>query len=162
MKIEYENRTYEFDIIRLSVGECEEIEKFCSARGMGEWTLQLATANTKAIQALWWVIRRHAGEDAGPVGRRDPGFLPLALNNAYSTATEVQAAEEAAAKKAAEEAEEAKPDPTPPARSSPAPAATSPSTRRSTSSTPKRGIERSSVPSWRLTSGWPGPSPKGR
>jgi len=124
MKIDYEGRTYEFDITRLSVSECEEVEKFCSARGMGDWTLQLAVANTKALQALWWVIRRHAGEDPGPVARRDPGFLPLALNNAYSDATQAQAEAEEAAKKAAEEAQEAKPDPTPPARSSPAPAGT--------------------------------------
>ena len=43
---------------------------------------------------LWWVIRRHAGEDPGPIARRDPGLLPVALNNAYGTALQVERAEE--------------------------------------------------------------------
>lgn len=121
MKIGYEGRGYEFDITRLNVAECEEIEKFCSARGLGEWSNQLAVANTKALQALWWAMRRQAGEDPGPIARRDPGFLPVALNEGYVAA---QVAEEEAAAKAAAEAAEAGPDPTPAAPSSPAPAAT--------------------------------------
>jgi hypothetical protein len=82
LKITYEGRVYEFDFSRLTVDECEEIEKFCGAKGLGDWSNQLTAANTRALQAAWWAIRRHAGEDPGPVARRDPGFYPLALNEA--------------------------------------------------------------------------------
>lgn len=122
MKIEYGGKVYDFELTQLSVEECEAIEKFCGARGLGDWSNQLTAANTKALQALWWVIRRQAGEDPGPVARRDPALLPVRLNNAYVDAERA----ELEAKVAAAEAEaDAGPDPTrPSAASSPAPAAT--------------------------------------
>jgi hypothetical protein len=118
VKIEYEGRAFDFDILRLTTEECEAIEKFTGARGMGDWNNQLAVANTKAFQALWWAMRRHAGENPGPVAVRDPALLPLLLNNAYGTALEAELA-------AQEAAQEEEPDPTrPPAASSPASAGT--------------------------------------
>jgi len=133
MKIEYEGRVYEFDFARLSVGECEEIEKFTGAKGLGDWSNMLSAGNTKALQAAWWAIRRHAGEDAGPVSRRDPAFLPIALNEALVAAERADLAARLAAAAAEAEAEE---DPTrPPAGSSPASAAT-PTTRAAVPATP--------------------------
>ena len=120
MNIDYEGRVYDFDITRLTVPECEEVEKFSGARGLGDWNNQLKVANTKALQALWWVIRRHAGEDPGPIARRDPALLPLALNNAYVDAELAERAAAAAAAKAAE----ADPTQLPPAGSSPVSAGT--------------------------------------
>lgn len=120
MKIEYEGRVYEFDVTRLSVPECEAIEKFVPARGLGEWSGQLQAANTKALRALWWAVRRHAGEDPGAIGAADPAFLPIAFSQAYAAA---EAAEEAKAEAAAKAAE-ADPTNPPPARSSPGSAAT--------------------------------------
>ena len=121
MKIDYEGTTYEFDFTRLTVGECEDIEKFTGTKGLGEWSLQLQLANTKALQAAWWAIRRQAGEDPGPIARRDAGFLPVALSEAMAAAEKADAEAAAAAAAAEEEAEE---DPTRSARSSPAPAGT--------------------------------------
>jgi len=105
MNIEYGGKSYSFDFASLTVEECEEIEKFCSARGLGDWSNMLSAGNTKALQAAWWVIRRHAGEDAGPIGRRDPGLLPVALNEALVAAekAEIQAQLAAAAEDAAED-----------------------------------------------------------
>lgn len=137
MKIDYQGSVYEFDPAALTVAECEEIEKFCSVRGMGEWGNQLTVANTKALQALWWAVRRQSGEDPGPVARRDPGFRPLAFSLAYSAAERAEAeAEAAAAKAAAEAAAEAEPDPTAPAGSSPAPSAVTPTTPGSVPAAP--------------------------
>jgi len=103
MKIDYAGGVYDFDVMDLDVSECEQIEKFCGVKGMGDWANQLTSANTKALQALWWAVRRRAGEDAGPIGRPDPGFRPLAFSLAFSAA-------EAAEAKAAEA--EPEPDPT--------------------------------------------------
>ena len=121
MKIDYEGRVYEFDFARLTVGECEDIEKFTGVKGLGEWSLQLQLANTKALQAAWWAIRRQAGEDPGPIARRDPGFLPVALSEALAEAEKAEA--EAAAAAAAQD-DDAEPDPTRSARSSRTPAGT--------------------------------------
>ena len=126
MKIQYEGRVYDFDFARLTVEECEEIEKFCSAKGLGDWSNQLSAGNTKALQAAWWVIRRHAGEDPGPVTRRDPGLLPIALSNALSDAEKAELQAQLAA--AAAQAAEADPTLPPPARSSPVPSAATPTT----------------------------------
>jgi hypothetical protein len=125
MKIDYEGREYEFDITRLTVGECEEIEKFTSARGIGDWSNQLTAGNTKALQALWWVIRRHDGQNPGAIAVRDPALYPIALNNAYVDAERAEL-EEQLAKAAAEAAA----DPTLPssAPSSPAVSAGTPTT----------------------------------
>lgn len=105
MKIEYQGSTYEYDPADLSVGECEEIEKFCGTRGLGEWSGQLQVANTRALRALWWTVRRQAGEDPGPVARPDPGFRPLAFSRAYAAAERAEEEAEAAAAAAAGEAE---------------------------------------------------------
>jgi len=102
MKIGYRGKVYDFDFAALTVEECEEIEKFCSARGLGDWSNMLTAGNTKALQAAWWVIRRHAGEDAGQISRRDPALLPIALNEALVAAekAEVEAQLAAAAAEA--------------------------------------------------------------
>jgi hypothetical protein len=120
MKIDYRGRVYEFDFATLTVEECEEIEKFTGARGLGDWSNLLTAANTKALQAAWWAMRRHAGEDPGPVSRRDPSLLPLALNEALVAAEKAELEAQLAAA-----AEEAEADPTSPAApSSPGPADT--------------------------------------
>ena len=119
MKIEYDGRVYEFDIGDLTVDECEQIEKFTAARGLGDWSNQLQVANTRALQALWWAIRKQAGENPGPVAAADPALKPVRLNEAYVAAERAAATEALAA--AVAEADE--PDPTP-AGSSPVPAAT--------------------------------------
>jgi hypothetical protein len=126
VKIDYEGREYEFDITRLTVAECEEIEKFTSARGVGDWSNQLTAGNTKAYQALWWVIRRQDGQNPGAVAVRDPALFPIALNNAYAAAEKAELAAQVA--KAAAEAAEA--DPTLPlsAPSSPEKSAGTPTT----------------------------------
>lgn len=108
MKIDYQGTVYDFEFTRLTVGECEEIEKFCGAKGLGDWSNQLSAANVKALQAAWWAIRRHAGEDPGPIGRRDPALLPLALNEALVAAEKA----ELEALVGAAEAEPDEPDPT--------------------------------------------------
>ena len=95
MRIDYQGAVYEFDVTDLDVGECEQIEKFCQVKGMGDWANQLGSANTRAIQALWWAVRRHAGEDPGPIARRDPEFRPLAFSLAYSAAEKAEADESA-------------------------------------------------------------------
>jgi hypothetical protein len=93
VKIDYRGAVYDFDVTDLDIGECEQIEKFCQVKGMGDWANQLGSANTRAIQALWWVVRRHAGEDAGVISRRDPEFRPLAFSLAYSAAEKAEADE---------------------------------------------------------------------
>ena len=108
MKIDYAGAVYDFDVMDLDTFECEQIEKFCQVKGMGDWANRLTSANTRALQALWWAVRRRAGEDAGPIGRPDPGFKPLAFSMAFSAAEAAEA--EAAEAKAADE-----PDPTTPA-----------------------------------------------
>jgi hypothetical protein len=90
VKIDYQGTVYDFEFTRLTVGECEEIEKFTGAKGLGDWSNQLSAANTKALQAAWWAIRRHAGEDPGPIARRDPALLPLALNEALVAAEKAE------------------------------------------------------------------------
>jgi hypothetical protein len=116
MKIDYDGHVYEFAFTDLDVGECEAIEKFTGAKGLGDWSNQLAAANTKALQALWWAMRRHDGEDPGPIGRADPSLRPIALNAAVADAEAAEAA-----------AEDPEPDPTRTAGSpAPAPAGTAP------------------------------------
>ena len=102
MKIEYNGGVYDFDVTELDVGECEAIEKFCAVKGMGDWANQLGSANTKALQALWWAVRRHAGEDAGPIARGDREFRPLAFSLAYSAAEKAEADESAGPDESAE------------------------------------------------------------
>jgi hypothetical protein len=132
MKIGYDGRVYEFDIGDLTVDECEQIEKFTSARGLGDWSNQLQVANTRALQALWWAIRRQDGQNPGPIAARDPALRPVKLTEAYAAAERAAAAEALAAA-----AEPDEPDPTP-AGSSPVPAATT--------TTPARGEPRRSPP----------------
>jgi hypothetical protein len=105
VKIDYQGAVYEFDFTRLTVAECEEIEKFCGVKGLGDWSNQLTAANTKALQAAWWAIRRHAGEDPGPVSRRDGSLLPLALNEALAAAEKAELAAQLAAAEAEPEAD---------------------------------------------------------
>ncbi len=121
MKIEYRGSAYEFDFGDLTVAECEAIEKFTGGKGLGEWSNQLGAANTKALEAAWWVIRRQAGQDPGPITRRDEDFRPVTLNAAIADAERAQAEADAEALAAAAEPE---PDPTRPVPGSPAPAVT--------------------------------------
>jgi hypothetical protein len=131
---------YEFDIGDLTVDECEQIEKFTSARGLGDWSNQMSVANTRALQALWWVIRRQGGENPGPIAARDPAFRPVRLNEAY-VAAERAAAEEAAAALAA-----AAPGAGEAAGADPTPAGSSPESSAATTTTPARGGPRRSPP----------------
>jgi len=106
VKIDYQGTIYDFDFTRLTVGECEEIEKFTGAKGLGDWSNQLQAANTKALQAVWWVMQRQSGLDPGPIGRRDTGLLPLALNAAIGAAERAELEAQLAAEMDAADAED--------------------------------------------------------
>lgn len=122
MKIDYDGRTWKFDVEDIPVGQCEAVEKYVPAKGMGDWSNKVDAGNTKAVIALWWLMRKQAGEEPGPISQPGDSFLPVKLLFAFNAAqlAEVQAAVEAA------EAAEAEPDPTrtSPALSSPGPAGT--------------------------------------
>ena len=114
MKIDYDGRVWDFDVTEMDVAQCEAVEKYVG-KGLGEWANQLAAGSIKSLVALWWVIRRQAGEDPGPIGQDDdPSFRPVKLLTGFN------AAEVA-------EAETAEPEPEPgptTAAGSPRPAAT--------------------------------------
>lgn len=120
MKIDYDGRTWDLDILAVPVSQCEAVEKYTAAKGMGDWSNMLDAGNTKAIIALWWLMRKQAGEATGPVSQPGDDFRPLALLAAYADASKagLEAALAAAEASAADE-----PDPTSLPGSSPAPSA---------------------------------------
>jgi len=118
VKIEYDGRAWDFDVEDIPVSQCEAVEKYVPSKGMGDWYNQLDAGHTRAVIALWWVLRKRAGE-AGAISQPGDDFRPLRLLSAFNAALRAEA--EAAA--AAEAEAEAEPDPTTPAVSSPAPSA---------------------------------------
>jgi len=121
MKIEYDGRTWDFELEKMTVPQCEAVEKYVG-KGLGEWSNQMQAGSIKAVIALWWVLRAQAGENPGPVDQPGDGFLPVMLLVALHKA---EAAEQAAEAAALEAAKAAGPDPTPsPAPSSPGPGGT--------------------------------------
>lgn len=123
MKIEYGGRAWDIDILAVPVTQCEAVEKYTNAKGMGDWSNMLDAGNTKAVVALWWLMRKQAGEATGSISQPGDDFMPLALLAAYADASNAEVAAALAAAEAAAEAE-AGPDPTAPAGSSPGSAAT--------------------------------------
>jgi hypothetical protein len=113
VKINYDGRLWDFDLAEMDVAQCEGVEKYVG-KGLGEWSNQLGAGSVKSVVALWWVLRRQAGQDA-PIDP-GPGFRPVKLLAALNAAIE---AEEAAGAQAGE----AEADPTAPGGS---PAAASP------------------------------------
>ena len=128
--IEYGGRSYEFEELDLDVDDAETIQKYVG-RSLGDFANGLATCEVKSLTALWWLLRKQAGENPGAIAAKVPGFKPLRLFSAYVDGLKAEAArvaEEEAAKEAAKEAA-AVPDPTA------APSASSPG-RGGTTTTP--------------------------
>lgn len=119
LNIEFNGRTYEFEELDLDVDEAETIQKYVG-RSLGDWANGLATCEVKSLQALWWLLRKQAGENPGSIASKVPGFRPLRLFAAYADAIKA----EAARIEAQEAAKEAEPDPTRSAASSPGSAPT--------------------------------------
>ena len=129
MKIEYDGRTWGFDLEEMDVAQCEAVEKYVG-KGLGEWANQMSAGSVKAIVALWWVMRAQAGENPGPVSDPGAGFRPVRLLAAFPAADLAEAA-------VAEP--EPEPDPTLPAvPSSPGSAGTT--------TTPASGVPDQSLP----------------
>ena len=120
MKIDYDGRLWDFDLAEMDVAQCEGVETYVG-KGLGEWSNQLGAGSVKSVVALWWVMRRQAGEDAGPVPQPDGGFRPVKLLAALNAA--IEAEEAAGAEAAALAAAEAEAGPMTPG-GSPAPAGT--------------------------------------
>ena len=126
MKIDYDGRTWDLDILAVPVSQCEAVEKYCAAKGMGDWSNMLDAGNTKAVIALWWLMRKQAGEATGPVSQPGEDFRPLGLLAAYADASKAELAAALAEAEAAAALAEA--DPTSLPGSSPAPSAATPTT----------------------------------
>lgn len=105
MKIDYDGRTWEWDVAEMDVAQCEAVEKYVG-KGLGEWANQLNAGSIKSIVALWWVIRRQAGENPGPIGAPDPSFRPVQLLMSFNAAEAAEAAQP-------QPEPEPEPDPTP-------------------------------------------------
>jgi hypothetical protein len=118
MKIDFDGRLWDFDLTEMDVAQCEGVEKYVG-KGLGEWSNQLGAGSVKSIVALWWVMRRQSGEDAGPVPQPPDGFRPVKLLAALNAAIE---ADEAAVEP------EPEPDPTRPPGGSPGPGGTATTT----------------------------------
>jgi len=123
VKIDYDGQVWDFDLLGMEMPLCEAVEKYVG-KGLGEWGSQLAAGSVKSLTALWWVMRKQAGQDPGPVGQPGEGFRPVRLLLAFLAAAQADAEAEAEAEAAAQAEAEAEPDPTPPPASSPASAAT--------------------------------------
>jgi hypothetical protein len=124
LEIEYDDGTYTFEELDLDLDDAEVIQKYVG-RSLGDWANGLATAEVKSLVALWWLLRKQAGERVGAIASKPPGFKPLRLYAAYADAVQAEAARLAAEKEQKEAEEEAaQPDPTQAAPSSPAPAGT--------------------------------------
>ena len=130
MKIDYDGRLWDFSLDEMDVAQCEAVERYVG-KGLGEWANQMSAGSVKAIVALWWVIRRQAGEDAGPVDQPGAGFRPVRLLAAFHAADAAESEPEPEA--------EAEPDPTKLTGGSPAPSAVTPTM-------PGRPVTRASLP----------------
>ena len=120
LKIEYDGQVYEFDELDLDVDEAETIQKYVG-RSLGDFSNGLAVCEVKSVVALWWVMRKRAGQNPGATIRPPAGFKPVVLFGAWVDAVR----KETERLTAEAEAKEAEPDPTRlPADSSPAPAGT--------------------------------------
>jgi hypothetical protein len=105
VKIDFDGRMWDFDIEDVTVGQCEAVEKFTGAKGMGDWSNKLEAGNTKAVIALWWLMRKQAGEETGPISQPGDSFRPLRLLSAFVAAGLTEAAAAVAAAEAEAEAE---------------------------------------------------------
>lgn len=114
MKIDFDGRLWDFDVEDIPVGHCEAVEKYVPSRGMGDWYNQLDAGHTKAVIALWWVIRKRAGEVTGPISQPGDDFRPLKLLSAFNKALQAEVEARAAEEEAAAQAAEEEPDPTAP------------------------------------------------
>jgi hypothetical protein len=112
VKIDFDNRLWDFDAEDFTVGQCEAVEKFTGAKGMGDFYLKLDAGHTKAVIALWWVLRKQSGEETGPISQPGDSFRPLRLLSAFNKAALAEAAAEAQAAEDAQAAAETEPDPT--------------------------------------------------
>lgn len=117
MKIDYDGRLWDFSLEDMTVGQCETVEKYVG-KGLGDWANQMTAGGTKAIVALWWVMRAQTGDNPGPIGQ--PGDLrPVRLLSAFGEAADAELAARQAEAEAGGE-----PDPTLVPGSSPEPGPT--------------------------------------
>jgi hypothetical protein len=116
VQIDFDGRMWNFDVEDFTVGQCEAVEKFTGAKGMGDFYLKLDAGHTKAVIALWWVLRKQSGEETGPISQPGDSFRPLRLLSAFNKAALAEVAAEAEAAEDAQAAAEAEPDPTRTAR----------------------------------------------
>jgi len=89
MKIGYAGRVWDFSLEEMDVAQCEAVEKYVG-KGLGEWANQMSAGSVKAIVALWWVMRKQAGESPGPVGQPGDDFRPVRLLAAFHEADDEQ------------------------------------------------------------------------
>jgi hypothetical protein len=122
LKIEYDGQVYEFDELDIDVDEAETIQKY-AGRSLGDWSNGVSTCEVRSLVALWWLLRKRAGQNPGPIAAKVPGFRPAKLFAAWAQAAKAEADRLKAEQEAAEQ--EPEPDPTSlPAGSSPASAST--------------------------------------
>lgn len=112
--IEFEGQQYEYDELDLDVDEAETIQKYVG-RSLGDWANGLSACEIKSIIALWWFLRKKAGQNPGAIAAKLPGFRPLQLYKAWAEAMTAEAARQEAEQAAKEAEAEAVADPTPPA-----------------------------------------------
>ena len=106
MKIDFDGRLWDFDVEDIPVGQCEAVEKYVPSKGMCDWYNQLDAGHTRAVIALWWVLRKRAGEATGPISVPDDGFRPLRLLSAFNKALQAEVAAQKEAEAAAQAQEE--------------------------------------------------------
>lgn len=139
LTIEFNGREYVYEELDLDIDDAEVIQKYVG-RSMGDWANGLATCEVKSVTALWWLLRKEAGQNPGSIAAKVPGFKPLRLFSAYVDAVQAEAARVAAKEAAKKAAEEAVPDPTGrPSASSPERRGT-PTTPASASSAPGQSL----------------------
>jgi hypothetical protein len=85
MKIDYAGRVWNFDLEEMDVAQCMAVEAYVG-KGLGEWANQMSAGGVKAIIALWWVMRKQAGESPGPMAQPGDDFLPVKLLAAFHKA----------------------------------------------------------------------------
>src|SRR6185312_3488916 len=82
LKIKYDGHVYEFDELDLDVDEAETIQNYVG-RSLGDFSNGLAVCEVKSIVALWWLLRKHAGQNPGKTIRPPEGFKPVVLFGAW-------------------------------------------------------------------------------
>src|SRR5580704_14880650 len=82
VSIEYGGRSYEFEELDVELDDAVVIQAYVG-RSMGDWANGLSTCEVKSMTALWWLLRKEAGQNPGPIGAKVPGFKPLRLFAAY-------------------------------------------------------------------------------